>query len=68
MNQPEDYTVAEMTEIPHCDFCQHYEAVVDAATNHRGAWAYMCDGCWSVHGNHGVVGLGKGQMLKLVNS
>lgn len=65
MTQTDDYTVARVAGVPHCDFCQHYEAIVDAQTLYRGSWAFMCDGCWSVHGFYGVLGLGKGQRLEL---
>jgi len=48
-------------EIPPCDICQK-PAEYDGKTK-DGPWAYLCGGCFDVHGIG--VGLGKGQRLIL---
>lgn len=56
-------TVAKVVALPTCDVCQTKTASYDAATKY-GPWAYMCEGCFEVHGT-GQLGLGLGQRLEV---
>ena len=47
--------------LPPCDFCGRV-ARFDGRTKHRGCWAYMCEGCFAIHG----VGLGLGYGQELI--
>ena len=46
---------------PKCDLCGDNPAGYDGKTK-SGPWAYMCEGCWRVHGV-GILGTGFGQRL-----
>ena len=53
-------TIVKMETLPDCNFCGK-TAGYDAMTL-TGPWAYMCEGCFEVHGA-GSLGLGWGQRL-----
>jgi hypothetical protein len=58
--------VAYVTELPPCDIHRHLRGTVipagyDGATR-LGAWAFMCDGCFTAYG----VGLGVGRGQRLI--
>jgi hypothetical protein len=58
----QDVTVAPVTRIPECDFCegpQKKPAAYDAVTVY-GPWANMCEKHFRQHGK-GTLGLGLGQ-------
>ena len=60
-----DTVEAKVASIPPCDFCGE-PAEFDAKTN-QGPWAFMCQDDFDTHGN-GVLGLGKGQRLVLIDA
>lgn len=47
-------------KLPRCDFCGTYQAIIDGKT-HAGTWAFMCQGCFDLHGVG--VGADKGEYL-----
>jgi hypothetical protein len=57
-------TVAQVVELPDCDFGCGETARYDAATK-MGPWAFMCQSCFDVNGP-GKLGLGIGQKLEVV--
>jgi len=60
-----DTVEAKVASIPPCDFCGE-PAAFDAATS-QGPWAFMCQDDFDIYGN-GVLGLGKGQRLVLIDA
>jgi hypothetical protein len=57
-------TIAEVTELPDCDFGCGETARYDAQTK-MGPWAFMCQSCFDLNGP-GKLGLGIGQKLQLL--
>jgi hypothetical protein len=64
-----DWTVAEVSELPSCNFCSK-EAAYDTATNRASRagtiWAYLCEEHYATE-SIGKLGLGLGQKLVVSN-
>ena len=63
----QDWTVAEMAEMPDCDFCAEKAKTRPASYDGKttfGPWAYMCEDHFKTFGVG--VGIGLGQRLVLV--
>lgn len=60
-----NWDVAEVSQLPLCDFCGKTHAAYDAQTK-KGPWAYMCEECFQIHSRK-KLGLGYGQRLVLVD-
>ncbi len=61
-----DWTIAEMTIIPNCDYCNDEHTTVSAeydARTYDGFWAYMCKLHYLLKAKDAELGLGKGQRL-----
>jgi len=59
-----NWTVAEMTTLPKCDFCDDV-AAYDAKVKNHSAWAYFCKEHFVIY-THQKLGLGLGQKLVLI--
>jgi len=60
-----EHTKVTVERLPKCDFCgkvARYDAKIKGGEARYG-WAYMCEGCFAIHGIK--LGLGYGQELIL---
>jgi len=63
-----DWTVAQVSVLPHCDFCDNVAGFdVEMRGHDGGGWAFVCGECFADHASPRVMmfglGLGRGQRL-----
>jgi hypothetical protein len=63
---PHNWKVAEVAEIPNCDYCVTDSPAKYDAQGKHGTWGFMCQAHFEIHG--ATLGLGKGQELVKVSA